>query len=162
MKILSCNKISLLLVVFVITILATTAFSMAAPTELDGRAQSLPAAAAKPTIRITHIPPYGSYSNLQGVVTGVDPAKYRVAVYIRVAGGWWTKPYWARPTTPIYANGAWICDVTTGGRDQYASDYAAYLIPSSYKPPLMRGGASLPSALKRHSVARVVVHRSAK
>jgi hypothetical protein len=123
-------------------------------------AGSAPAVQQKPTIRITKIPAYGDYSNLQGVVSGVDPAQYQVAVYIKVRQGWWTKPYWAHPATPIYPGGTWTCAVVTGGLDQYASDYAAFLIPKSMQPPLRHGEHSLPAALAKKAVAKTIVHRA--
>jgi len=43
-------------------------------------------------IEFTYVPPYGSFEDLSGKVTGVKPADYRVAVYIYVEG-WWNKPY---------------------------------------------------------------------
>ncbi len=62
------------------------------------------------------------------------PADHKVAVYIYV-GGWWTKPYWNAPLTPIAADGTWVTDITTGGNDPLATQIAAFLIPNSYTPP---------------------------
>ena len=52
-------------------------------------------------IEFTSVPAYGSFHNLRGMVRNVDAARMRVAVYIRVHGSWWTKPYWDSPATSI-------------------------------------------------------------
>lgn len=90
-----------------------------------------------PDIQFTYVPPYGSFDNLKGLVTGgVNPGRLAVAVYIKVEGRWWTKPYWDRPLTPINADGTWECDITTGGIDQQATEIRAYLVRAGYRPPL--------------------------
>lgn len=94
-------------------------------------------------ISLTVIPPIGSFANLQGQVTGIMPAEYRVAVYIRV-GNWWTKPTFASPLTTINANGNWTCDITTGGIDDTATQVAAYLLPNGISPPECGGCADRP------------------
>ncbi len=111
-------------------------------------------------INLTHIPPYAGYDNLEGQVGCVQPADYKVAVYIYVSG-WWTKPYWAAPLTPINSDGSWSCDLTTGGTDQLATEYAAFLVPNGYNPPLMSGGQTLPAELYQNSVGYVFAHRQA-
>jgi hypothetical protein len=68
-------------------------------------------------IEFTVVPPYGSVENLAGQVWHVNPFDYQVAVYIQVRGGWWTKPFFNTPLTPIQIDGYWICDITTGGVD---------------------------------------------
>jgi hypothetical protein len=58
-----------------------------------------------PLIEFTFIPSYGSSLNLEGRVSNVDPDSYKVAVYIFIEGaGWWTKPYFAQPLTPIQSD----------------------------------------------------------
>ncbi len=111
-----------------------------------------------PLVEFTYVPPYGSFENLWGRVACVEPADYKVAVYIYVSG-WWTKPYWAWPLTPIQPDGTWTCDITTSGVDQNATRIAAFLVPLGYDPPLMSGGQSLPFDLERNSVASVMVER---
>jgi len=113
-----------------------------------------------PTIEFTYVPPYGSYANLQGRVSHIMPAYFRVAVYIKVAGGWWTKPYWNNPLTIINPDGTWICDITTGGIDQLATEIVAYLLPVGYYPPSMSGGSSLPSELDTVAANKTSVVRS--
>ena len=89
----------------------------------------------------------------------VKPADYRIAVYIYV-GGWWTKPTFANPTTSIAIDGSWVCDITTGGSDQNATQVAAFLIPATYTPPPMSGGQTLPAELYSNAVANCSVTRS--
>ncbi len=110
------------------------------------------------TIEFTYVPPYGSFDNLQGRVGCAIPADYQVAVYIYVSG-WWTKPYWAQPLTPIRSDGTWTTDITTGGTDQLATRIAAFLVPNGYNPPLMSGGQTLPTELFDNAVAYVMVDR---
>lgn len=120
---------------------------------------ALVAEAATPTIGFTYIPSIGSFDNLTGSVSGVDPANYVVAVYIRVHGGWWTKPYWAWPTTEIGTDKKWSCDITTGGVDEEADAISAYLIPKGYDPPLAYGESYLPSKVRKHAVAKAYTER---
>lgn len=97
-----------------------------------------------PGIAFTSIPPVGSFATLVGVVRCVDPAQYKVAVYIQVNGGWWNKPTFASPLTGIGVNSTWMCDITTGGVDEKAAKIAAFLLPNGVNPPLLSGAASLP------------------
>ena len=119
-----------------------------------------PSLASEPIIEFTYVPPYGSFEDLTGQVWNVNPPDYKVAVYIYVSG-WWTKPYWDYPLTPINNDGTWTCDITTGGIDQNATKIAAFLVPDGYDPPLMYGGQTLSSELYQHSVAHVEVERPA-
>jgi hypothetical protein len=110
--------------------------------------------AASPSIKITSVSRYGTSGYASGTVGGVSTAAYRVAVYIYVPDlGWWNKPYWAQPLTPISANGKWTCDIDTGGRDIYATKVAAFLVPKDYEPPELHGTSSLPSGLYKNAVA---------
>lgn len=120
---------------------------------------SAPGAAA-PTISFSSVPPYGSFADLMGRVTNVAPSQYRVAVFIRVAGRWWTKPTFASPLTVIQPDGSWTADITTGGQDQLATDIVAYLVPASFAPPLVGGAGSLPAALDANAVAKAQVTRN--
>jgi hypothetical protein len=110
-------------------------------------------------IEFAYVPPYGSFENLRGQVLHVIPADYRVAVYIKVGSGWWTKPYGLSPLTSIYPDGSWVCDVTTGGIDQTAIEFAAYLVHADYNPPILGGQGSLPLELDQNSVAKVQITR---
>jgi YVTN family beta-propeller protein len=113
-----------------------------------------------PSIAFTHVPAWGSFDDLEGQVQYVSPSEYQVAVYIYVSG-WWTKPYWDSPLTPIRSDGSWTCDITTGGIDQQATQIAAFLVPNGYDPPSMAGGQALPAGLFENAVAQVTVEREA-
>jgi len=123
------------------------------------KASSIPGGPGTPTIVFTFVPPYGSFENLKGQVLHVNPVDYKVAVYIKVLGGWWTKPYWSQPLTTINKNGSWSCYITTGGVDEKADTIIAYLVTNGYSPPLAYGGA-LPPGIEQNSVAKVEVTRS--
>lgn len=120
----------------------------------------IPGGPGNPRIEFTYVPPYGSFENLRGQVWHVKPSEHRVAVYIKVGSGWWTKPYWNNPLTVINPDGSWICDITTGGADHLATEIIAYLVPAGYNPPLMSGQSSLPQELEENSLAYVSVVRS--
>ena len=119
------------------------------------------ASCPSPGIFLDVVPPIGSYENLRGHVACVKPADYRVAVYIKVSG-WWTKPYFDSPLTPIQSDGAWVTDITTGGSDQLATDIAAFLVPKGYSPPQMSGGAVLPDELYANAHAYTSAARGAQ
>jgi exo-beta-1,3-glucanase (GH17 family) len=119
----------------------------------------IPAGTGTAAIEFTSVPPIGSFDNLRGQVWHVAPSTYGVAVYIKVSGGWWTKPFWNNPVASISCDGSWICDITTGGEDPQATDIAAFLIPRSYTPPTAAGDGFLPAELYTNSVAYVEVKR---
>jgi len=112
------------------------------------------AGAATPTIEFTYVPLYGSFDNLQGKVTNVTPADYKVAVYIYISG-WWTKPTFSNPLTYISETGIWVCDITTGGSDQYATKIKAYLVPNGYTPQQMSGSQTFPAELDSYLSAEI-------
>jgi hypothetical protein len=112
------------------------------------------------TIQLAYVPPYGSFDNLKGQIWHVQPADYKVAVYIRVGSGWWTKPFWNAPLTSINCDGTWTSDITTGGNDHQANTIAAYLVLNGYDPFSAHGQSTLPTELIQNSVAYVEVTRS--
>lgn len=112
-----------------------------------------------PTIAFTAVPAYGSFEDLRGLVSNVATASYRVAVYIRVAGGWWNKPTFAAPLSAIQADGSWTADITTGGQDHLATDIVAYLVPASLNAPLVSGASTLPPSLDANAVAKAQATR---
>jgi len=117
----------------------------------------LSATGAAGGIASTYIPPYGSYDDLQGRVSGVNPDDYKVAVYICVPPyGWWTKPYSNQPLTSIASDGTWICDITTGGNDPNATKIIAFLVPNGYNPPLGEGQQCLDSELYQYPYAEAI------
>lgn len=132
-------------------VLGTEATATPAPTATTG--------ISEPKIEFTYVPPIGSADYLSGVVTGINPDDYAVAVYIRVAGGWWTKPYFDSPKTEISSDGTWSCPYVTGGNDANADTIRAYLIPKTSNPPMMQGGPRLPSQLEDMAVAHVEATR---
>ena len=109
-------------------------------------------------IELTHVPAYGGFDDLRGRVKNVRPADYRVAVYIFVRG-WWNKPGWRQPLTPIAADGTWRTDITTGGVDEKATEIAAFLVPATCRPPRLRGDRALPGAFTDAALAVVRVTR---
>jgi exo-beta-1,3-glucanase (GH17 family) len=119
----------------------------------------IPGGTGTPAIELTAVPPIGSQDNLGGRVWHVAPADFGVAVYIKVLGGWWTKPFWNSPVTSISCEGSWVCDITTGGEDAQATDIAAFLIPLTYTPPAAAWAGALPAELYTNSPAYVEVKR---
>jgi exo-beta-1,3-glucanase (GH17 family) len=113
----------------------------------DNWSGTVPGGEGEAEIYFTYVPPYGSYDNLYGQIWHVDTDTHYIAVYIKVAGGWWTKPYFAWPLTVIYPDGTWVCDVVTGGIDYQATELIAFLIPDTYDPPPLSGASSLPQEL---------------
>ena len=112
-----------------------------------------------PSIAFTFVPCYNTYENLVGQVLHMNPFEYRVAVYIKVASRWWTKPTFAQPLTAIRFDGTFVTDVTTGGIDQQATAFAAYLVPAGYNPPAVGGAFTLPVELDLNAVAVIAINR---
>ena len=143
-------------------LLCATALTGCGATD-DGRDSdsAVPGGAGRPVLDLTSVPPLSSSDNLTGRAWHVRPAKHRVAVYIRVAGNWWTKPTAASPYTALKSNGAWTCDITSGGADPTAGKIAAFLVASTYSPPVLLGAASLRPELYQLSKASVEFTRMA-
>jgi hypothetical protein len=125
-------------------------------------AQAEPACVS-PTIEFTHVPTYGNtYEDLKGRVACVEPADYKVAVYIYVDGGWYNKPYLDEPLTDIGNEKdkvSWKTDITLVESDPRATKIAAFLVSNRCKPPEMKGDPMLPAELFENSVAHVMVDR---
>lgn len=102
-----------------------------------------------PGIHITSVPPCASGWSMRGVAYGMGVS---VACYIRVNGLYYTKPFYSSPVTTVNPDGSWQCSVVTGGLDEYASEFRAYLLQSGSVPPLVDGQAQLPSQLATYSV----------
>lgn len=113
----------------------------------------------RPSISFTYVPPAGSSGILKGRTSNANPEYYRIAVYIRVSGSWWIKPYADEPRTCIQYDGTWSCDIDTGGNDINASCIAAFLVPEDYSPPVLLGSNSLPDELYQHSKAYITFDR---
>ena len=117
-------------------------------------------ALAASSIVFTSVPPYGSFNNLQGVVHGINPANYRVAVFINVNGaGWFTKPTCAASLTTIQTDGTWTADITTGGSDQDATQIAAYVVPANFNQPCVTNVFCIPDAVTQQAIANALVTR---
>ncbi len=111
-------------------------------------------------VEFTSVPAFASKFNLEGIVRHADTERLRIAVCIRVHGGWWTKPSWDSPATPISPDGSFSVNITTGGKDEQATEIAAFLIPAEYEPPGLRGDAELPGELIQRALARAHAIRS--
>jgi exo-beta-1,3-glucanase (GH17 family) len=122
--------------------------------------EEIPGGPGVPTIEFTYVPDYRSFDNLKGQVWHISPADHQVAVYIKVGGGWWTKPFFQTPLTAIRPDGSWITDITTGGIDEQATEVVAFLVPNEYNPPLMGGGGTLPAELDQNALARADTTRT--
>lgn len=133
---------------------------LAAGCESASGPEGIPGGPGSPELLLTRVPRYGSSDDLQGRALHVWPDSFRVAVYIRVRGAWWTKPYANSPATRISRDGRWTCDITTGGVDTEATAIAAFLLPHDHPPPVTLGTAALPTGLEAASVAKAEATRS--
>jgi hypothetical protein len=114
------------------------------------------------TIDRTNLPVYGSLvGRLYGSISGIDPANCKVACFLYINGGWWTKPYDYWPFTTVPSAGTWYCNVVTGGSDQNAIKFAVYLLPKVDAAPLpvSLGSATIPAAIINASLASDIVDR---
>jgi len=118
-----------------------------------------PGGSGTAAIEFTYVPSIGSDVNLRGQIWHVVPADYRVAVYIKVGSGWWTKPTFAAPLTLIDCEGVFETDITTGGSDPSATEIAAYLVSKTHSPPVASGSALPETELNANALASVRVTR---
>lgn len=119
-----------------------------------------PGADAVFKLQITDVPSYGSPSGfLQGIVGQVKAANHKVAVFINVAGRWYSKPSYADPLTTLQSDGRWSCNIVTGGDDPTATRMVAYLVPATYPPPLAQGLEALPISLDQNAIAKAETTR---
>lgn len=115
-----------------------------------------------PALSLTYVPPRGDKGvSLEGRVQHVRPTSHSVACYLKVNGGWWVKPTAASPRTSILSDGSWACSIVTGGVDESADTHAAFLIPSTYNPPVTLGSSSLPAELFANALDYKQVSRTA-
>ena len=117
----------------------------------------IPAAMGAPGITMLSIPSDESDQDwISGIAEDVVPADFAVVVYIKVGSVWWgPKPTFANPLTAIRSDGFWDAVFVTGGYDDDATQFAAYLIPrdavqAGVMPPELYGAASLPSSLSAY------------
>jgi len=113
----------------------------------------------QPSIELTTVPPLGTTQNLRGRISHLYTTQYKIGVYIKVGGGWWTKPTFANPYISLGFDGSWEADITTGGYDTQASDIAVFVVPLDYALPSSSGSGSLPAELSDQSVVWITVHR---
>ena len=115
---------------------------------------------AAPGLVLTHVPAFGSFDNLAGLVTDAAAASHRVAVFIYVpSAGWWSKPYCDPQLTVIQPDGSWTADITTGGVDEYATKITALLVSTNYSEPCVMGLAVLPANVTTQGIASATVER---
>ncbi len=146
-------------VIFLITIFLYVSDAAVAYPVLTGKASK----ASQPSIEYTYLPPFGSTDLLKGKTHNVNPANYKVAVYIFVEGAaWWTKPTLAAPLTVILSDSTWQCKIASAGSDVYAVQIAAYLLPNGVTPPVLSGSSDLPASLDTLAVASINVTRYGK
>jgi hypothetical protein len=119
-----------------------------------------PKGLAAPGIEITFLPPFGSFENLVGRVSNLNPADGRVAVYIYLPGaGWFTKPTCSQSLTPIQPDGTWVTDITTGGIDERATRITALLVRPNFSEPCALGVSAVPASALEKALASVTVTR---
>ncbi|MBL7737608.1 MAG: hypothetical protein JNK14_00185 [Chitinophagaceae bacterium] len=107
-----------------------------------------------PSIAFTFVPPLGVQQDVQGIVKGVLPFDYKVAVYIYANCGWYPKPTYAEPFTLLQCDGSFICHIN----DIYETILRAYLLPVSFNP----GGNSIPiEVAEQNAIAMTEVLRPA-
>jgi len=88
----------------------------------------------EPSIAFTRVPPAGDGSpdkleEIEGRVTGALPGQ-RIVLFA-LSGVWWVQPLTGKPFTPIRADSTWKNSTHPGVA------YAALLVDSSYRPPLI-------------------------
>jgi len=84
-------------------------------------------------IAITMVPLFEGGSDtklyrIEGTVSGVEPAEYKVVIYAFAGGKWWVQPLTDAPLTDIGANSTWQTDTHRGFQ------YAALLVTRTYLP----------------------------
>ncbi len=95
-----------------------------------------------PGIAFTFMAPQGDGRPVYGVIGNhLKASDYNVASYIRVNGGWWTKPTFAQPVVPIHGDCTFFANINTGGTDYQADRVYACVVPVGYTPPQAGGGA---------------------
>jgi hypothetical protein len=121
--------------------------------------QTVAAEAAAPAVVFTNLPAYGANGNLAGLVLNADPSTNSILVFIYVAGDWYSQPNCANQLTPIQPDGSWSADISSSSNDKYATEIAAFLVPSSYSQACVNGipGLTIPASAE----AVVYVNRAA-
>ncbi len=138
-----------------VALLCLTVLTIPAPVLAQVPAASIPPCnTGLPCVEFTSVPPYGSFEDLKGRVQNIrNPGNYQVCPYIRVEGGWWTKPTFATPCVLINPDRTWKADITTGGSDEKALEIVAFLLPKTVQPPQSSGSCKLPQQLGGYAKA---------
>ncbi|MBI3415073.1 MAG: glycoside hydrolase family 16 protein [Verrucomicrobia bacterium] len=111
------------------------------------------------SIEFTHVPPIGASELVEAKISGVNFAKYGVAMIIDVFGAKWTKPLSTTPNLPINVNGTFKSIYVTGGQDACAGQIFLYVVPRDYAVPVLTGQGSIPQEIEDHAVAKAVADR---
>ena len=86
-----------------------------------------------PKIVYTYVPPYGAWGDpLKAQVSNIIPSIVKTITYIKVGSGWWVKPYWNTPFTPVGTDGSVVISVTTGGIDEQATEFRTWIVTLDY------------------------------
>jgi len=114
-----------------------------------------------PAVIFTHVPACGSNDILTGTVTGVDPSKCDIAVFIYV-DGLYNVPSDDDPVTTINSDGSWECNISDGGFGDMATEIDAFLLPAGFSVPITEGIENVNNDIKDNALAcNSVVHKPA-
>ena len=105
-----------------------------------------------PAVIFTHVPAAGNGGIVTGTITGIDPAQYRLAIYIYV-NGLFNVPSDSAPLTAINSDGSWTCNISAGGMGARATEIDAYLVPANFSAPILNGREYPTNAIKYATVA---------
>lgn len=111
------------------------------------------------TLILDYIPVLGSSDNIKGHINDLNTCDYNIAAYIKVGGGWWTKPTFDIPAVPVLCNGQWILDYTGGGNDPLATDMCFFVIAEDYTPPACSGCGTIPQEIYNNAFAAKCIQR---
>jgi len=115
----------------------------------------------QPSLVFTYVPAYGNRTeHLRGKVNCVNPNSYAALVIVYTGGGWWNKPTFENPLTNIAASGEFDARIVTGGVDHLATAIAVYIVPRTFKVPLLDGVPALPPELAQNALTSIQVQRS--
>lgn len=110
-----------------------------------------------PRLEITELPPRGQLGSIGGRAHHVRPCDVTVAMFVH-DDGWWTKPLFDEPLTPVWFDGRFRESAVRAG-DEDADRVALFVLPRTYTPPLIGGWAELPAEIGEHALAELVVAR---
>ncbi len=115
--------------------------------------------AGSDTLILDYIPVLGSADNIKGHINDLNTCDYNIAAYIKVGGGWWTKPTFDMPAVPVLCNGRWNLDYTGGGNDPLATDMCFFVIDDDYTPPACSGCGTIPQEIYANALAAKCIQR---